>query len=96
MTNDCINIKELREAFKSLLSNKSPGIDKISVNMIKEVYCVIKSVLLHIFNLSFEKGTFPDALKIAKVTPVFKSGDKLEVGNFRPISVLPCFSKILE
>ena len=51
---------------------------------------------MHIFNLSISKGIFPDKLKIAKVTPIFKSGDSTVLTNYRPISVLPCFSKILE
>ena len=49
-----------------------------------------------IFNLSLEQAIFPDDLKIARVTPVFKAGNENEVGNYRPISILPCFSKILE
>ena len=51
---------------------------------------------MYIFNLSLAKGIFPDDLKIARVTPVFKAGNENEVRNYRPISVLPCFSKILE
>ena len=50
----------------------------------------------YLFNLSFEKSTFPDNLKLAKVTSVFKAGNNTELNNYRPISVLPCFSKILE
>ena len=45
---------------------------------------------------SCKTGVFPDLLKIATVTPVFKTGDLKEIINYRPISVLPCFSKILE
>ena len=52
--------------------------------------------MLHVFNLSIVKGIFPDDLKIARVTPVFKGGDEKDLENYRPISVLPCFSKILE
>ena len=48
------------------------------------------------FKFSIRDGKFPDRLKIAKVTPVFKSGDVSLLGNYRPISVLPTFSKILE
>ena len=51
---------------------------------------------MFIFSLSLQKGSFPDELKTAKVTPVFKADDVNELGNYRPISVLPCFSKILE
>ena len=46
--------------------------------------------------MSIEKGVVPDALKIARVTPLFKCGDPSNISNYRPISVLPRFSKILE
>ena len=52
--------------------------------------------LLHVFNLSLQTGIFPDKLKIARVTPLFKGGENYELENYRPISVLPCFSEILE
>ena len=50
----------------------------------------------YLLNLSIEKGIFPDDLKIAKVTPIYKADDKSDLSNYRPISVLSCFSKILE
>ena len=43
-----------------------------------------------------EKEIFPDELKIARVTPIYKTGDENDFGNYRLISVLPCFSKMLE
>ena len=49
-----------------------------------------------IFKLSLQKRCFPEELKIARVTPIYKADDVNEIGNYRPISVLPCFSKILE
>ena len=52
--------------------------------------------LKYIFNLSFEKSIFPDHMKIAKVTAILKGGDNTDLSNYRPISVLPCFSKILK
>lgn len=51
---------------------------------------------MYIFNLSLKNGVFPDRLKLARVIPVFKSGDDSNLSNYRPISILPCFSKILE
>ena len=48
------------------------------------------------FNLSIQTGIFPDELKIASVTPIFKGGENWNLGNYRPISVFSCFSKILE
>ena len=52
--------------------------------------------LKYLFNLSIEKAIFPDDLKIAKVTPIYKAGDKSDLSNYRPASVLSCFSKIVE
>ena len=52
--------------------------------------------LIHIFNGSLQNGTFPDELKIARVTPLLKNGSDSDLRNYRPISVLPCFSQIPE
>ena len=49
-----------------------------------------------IINESFSSGTFPDKLKIAKVTPIFKKGSRSDKNNYRPISILSVFSKIFE
>ena len=87
---------EFDEAFKALKGNKSPGSDGLHVNIIKAVYSLIKQPLMKIFDSSLSLRIFPDSMKIAKVTPVFKAGKKELVSNYRPISVLPCFSKILE
>jgi hypothetical protein len=86
----------LRTALLSLKSNKSAGSDKVSVNILKLVYDIIEPSLFHIFNQSLKSGKVPEKLKIARVTPVFKSGDESEPSNYRPISVLSCFSKLLE
>ena len=56
----------------------------------------LKVPLANIYNASLESGNFPDKLKIAKVTPIHKKGDLRDVSNYRPISVLPVFSKLLE
>ena len=53
-------------------------------------------ILKHIFNVSLAKGVFPDKLKIARVRPIFKKGNNTLVTNYGPMSVLPCFSKLLE
>ena len=52
--------------------------------------------LVHIFNSSFEEGVFPTQMKVAKVLPLFKAGNSSDVNNYRPISILPAFSKIFE
>ena len=52
--------------------------------------------LKHIFSISLLNGVFPDSMKIARVIPLFKTGNTKEFSNYRPISLLPQFSKILE
>lgn len=79
-----------------LLKNSSAGYDEISPVVIKYVANLISKPLCHIFNLSLYLGNVPARMKIARVVPIFKNDDKELVTNYRPISVLPCFSKILE
>ena len=81
---------------KSLKSSASSGFDEIKPDIVKSVGDIIAPSLVHIFNLSLSSGVVPDKLKIAKVIPVFKSGENDSFSNYRPISVLPVFSKILE
>ena len=76
--------------------NKSTGADEIFFNVIKYCFGELIHILRYVFYLSLQTGIFPDFLKIAKVTPVFKTGDLNEISNYGPISVLPYFSKILE
>ena len=87
---------ELENAFVSLKTNKTSGYDDISADVVKRVSDETFVILKHIFNISLAKGVFPDKLKIAQVTPIFKKGSNILVTNYRPISVLPCFSKLLE
>ena len=72
------------------------GFDNIPMKVIKNIIHQIVSPLTHIFNCSFITGIFPDKLKISKVRPIFKQGAKSNMNNYRPISILPAFSKILE
>ena len=87
---------EFWEAIKSLKIKKAPGLDEIDVNVIIQIYNHIKKSLIRIFGDSIKHGAFPEKLKVAKVTSIFKSGKNELLKNCRPISVLPCFSKMLE
>ena len=88
--------EELKRAFFSLKPNKTPGYGNTNVNVVKKTYEELKTPLMCIFNLSLGTGIFPDKLKIAKVSPIFKNGEKDVLTNYRLISVLPYLSKILE
>ena len=91
-----ISVYKLKDVFFSLKIYKSTGDDDITLNVVKKCFGVLHKPLLHIFNLSLQTGIFPDKIKIARVTPLFKGGENYELGNYRPIPMLPCFSKILE
>ena len=72
------------------------GYDGIPVNILKLCIKPLSPVISDLINHSFERGYFPKELKIAKVCPIFKSGCKSVISNYRPISVLPSISKIFE
>ena len=79
-----------------LKPKKSCGIDDFSNVLLKRLVNVIKSPLCTVINKSLLSGVFPDAMKIAKVIPLFKGGDIVVPDNYRPISLLPVLPKILE
>lgn len=78
------------------LNNSAAGHDEIKVQLLKEIASSIIMPLTHVFAVSLNTGVVPNDLKIAKVLPLFKEGDPTVFNNYRPISILPCFSKIIE
>ena len=79
-----------------LKSKSSTGKDNISMILIKDIMPIIITPILHLFNLSLESGFIPDNYKCAKVIPIHKSGATDKFDNYRPISILPALSKLLE
>lgn len=78
------------------LKNKSTDLSSISVVALKRVAPLISSPLAIIINKSLETGKFPNSMKIARIIPIPKPGDPSDINNYRPISILPIFSKIFE
>ena len=68
----------------------------VHTNIAKLSVKEISTPSTHIFNLTFSTGIIPDNLKVAMITPIFKGNDAMKFENYRPISVLVCFSKLLE
>ena len=77
-------------------TSKSFGKDSISCYLLKPALPFIENSLACLYNTSIETSQFPDSWKLAKVTPIFKEGDKTEKSNDRPISVLPVISRLFE
>ena len=78
------------------LNNVAAGHDHINAKIFKSSYRHIFDHILHLYNACLCAGIFPDILKIAMIKPIYKSGDKKQPNNYRPISILPFMSKILE
>ena len=90
------NPLEIINTTKKLKSKYSSDNNGLSSAFTKKIITHIALPLSHIFNLSILQGIFPQQDKIAKVVPVFKAGERDSTNNYRPISLLPIFSKILE
>lgn len=88
--------KEIIDIVRCLKNGTSAGYDDINITVVKKTIHLICVPLCSIFNSCLSTGIFPNQMKIAKVIPVFKSGDRTNVHKYRPISVLPIFSKKFE
>ncbi len=87
---------EVREAMSQLKCKKSADFNGISSHFLKKIIDELAHPLSLIFNRSLVTGLVPSQLKVAKVIPIFKSGISTSMDNYRPISLLSQFSKILE
>ena len=91
-----VKMSELLQDLLNLDINKSTGTDNIGTNILNVNAPFIVSPLTYIFNRIIDSGIYPNILKNAKVSPIFKSGGKCLPTHYRPISVLPVISKLIE
>ena len=87
---------EIATIIRSLKSKKSKRENDIETKFLKHSNVVISPVICNIFNSCIEQGKFPDSIKIDEVVPIFKKGGSIQANNYRPISLLSQFSKVLE
>ena len=101
MTNEKVSFQfvtedQVREVIMNLDSSKAAPIGDISVDILKSTIDIHLPFITNSINLSIEKGCFPEELKLAEVSPIFKTKDDLDKENYRPVSVLPHVSKVFE
>ena len=81
---------------KEICTTKASGFEDIATKIFKDAFRVLTQQLVYLFNLSFELGVFPDKWKNATIIPLYKGGDKSDVSNYRPVSLLPLPGKLIE
>lgn len=96
MVNETFSTNEIISIIKSLKPKNSFGYNEISPKILKISANYISSPLTYIYNKAISKGVFPDKLKYSIVTPIFKKGNNSDPANYRPISLLTSFAKVLE
>ena len=88
--------EEVVSLAKNLKNKPTAGLDDIPESLVKQCMQLIEGPLTHIYNLSLSLRVFPDEWKTAKVTPLHKKGDRYDIHNYRPISIISVFAKLLE
>ena len=87
---------EIESMITLLKAKKSTGHDDLSTWILKQISPCIITPLCDLINQSLQSGIVPNSIKIAKIIPIYKSKNKCEVKNYRPISLLPAISKLIE
>ena len=92
----CVHPDEVDQVISNLSNSSSFGMDMIDTFTVKLIKADIIHALTHIINLSITTRTFPNSWKKSKVVPLYKKDDVLNPKNYRPVAILPVFSKVLE
>ena len=93
---DVPNLSEIMNAIQALSLNKAIGHDNIPPYYLRIAPSILASYLQIFINFCFTNGVFPETCAIAKIVSIFKKGERENSSNYRLISILTCFSKILE
>ena len=88
--------EEVVSLAKNLKDKITTGYDDIPESLVKQCIQLIKGPLTHIYNVLLRSMVFPDEWKVAQMKPLYKKGDRYNIQNNRPISIILVFAKLLE
>lgn len=88
--------KEIENIINTLKLRKSPGADKITSEILRNIKNTISKPLAYLINFTINSGICPKAFKIGIIKPIFKNGDKHEIKNYRPITLISSITKVFE
>ena len=91
-----VNEETIIKILASLKQSKAPGIDNLNGQFLKDGATILALPIAQLCNLSISSSTFPSCCKTAKLKPLYKKGSKTDPQNYRPISLLPVISKVME
>ena len=91
-----VTTSQVERVIKKLVNAKATGVHNIPNKILKDSCQTIAQFLSDIFDLSISTNTFPNDLRIGKVSPAHKSGDRDDLNNYRPMSVLPTIARVFE
>jgi len=86
---------EITSVVRGLISKPS-NFNSVPVFIFKQIIDIVSPTICNLFNMSINTGVFPECLKEARVVPIYKSGERCNTNNYRPISILPVLSKVFE
>ena len=89
-------LKEINTLINAIYTNKPSGILNMPTKILRDAFWAMPYILLNLFNTSFIQGKFVNAWKVATITSLFKAGDRQDMGNIRPISILKTPGKMME
>lgn len=93
---DRISVAEMLLLVQGLNIHKSSNTDHLNATLLKDCLLCTKDIVTHLFNSILYTSKYPDSWKLGTVVPLFKSGNKLKVNNFRPVCSLPVIGKLME
>lgn len=88
--------EEVEKEILSLKNTTSEGFDGVSTKVIKACVDELAPIMTHLINLSFACGIFPELLKVSVVKPLYKKGERNDISNYRPITLISILSNIFE